>query len=173
MEEGTLDVCERLSALWFLNYAETAVEKSLSQPPSERKWNIQVLYDGDCPLCMREINMLQARDVDGRISFVDIADGNYDPDMHAGISFEQAMERIHAILPDGRVVVDVEVFRRLYEEVGLGWVYALTRIPAVEKVANRVYSLWAKYRLPVTGRPNLSVVLQQKKMCRSKVPEQS
>ena len=32
------------------------------------------------------------------------------------------MERIHAVLPDGRVVKDVEVFRRLYEAVGLGWV---------------------------------------------------
>lgn len=138
---------------------------------SEQKWNIQVLYDGDCPLCMREIDMLKARDKDGRISFVDIADGKYDPDRHAGITFEDAMERIHAILPDGRVIVDVEVFRRLYEEVGLGWVYTLTKIPAVEKAANVVYGLWAKYRLPITGRPDLSVILQEKKMCRSKASQ--
>jgi hypothetical protein len=37
------------------------------------------------------------------------------------------MERIHAILPDGTIVKDIEVFRRLYEAVGLGWVYAVTK----------------------------------------------
>jgi hypothetical protein len=39
----------------------------------------------------------------------------------------QAMERIHAITADGRIVRDVEVFRLLYEAVGLGWVYAVTK----------------------------------------------
>ena len=37
------------------------------------------------------------------------------------------MERIHAIQADGRIVQDVEVFRLLYEAVGLGWVYAVTK----------------------------------------------
>ena len=49
------------------------------------------------------------------------------------------MERIHGILPDGSVVVDVEVFRRCYDLVGLGWVYAATRVTAVEWAANQVW----------------------------------
>lgn len=77
------------------------------------------------------------------------------------------MERIHAILPDGTVVTDVEVFRRLYEAVGLGWVYSATKYEPVMNAANWVYGIWAKYRLPITGRPDLEVVLQQKKMCRA------
>ena len=32
---------------------------------------------------------------------------------------------------------DVEVFRRLYEEVGLGWVYAVTKNRTVEGLANK------------------------------------
>jgi predicted DCC family thiol-disulfide oxidoreductase YuxK len=60
----------------------------------------------------------------------------------------------------------VEVFRRLYEEVGLGWVYAATKNPTVLSLANRVYAVWAKYRLPLTGRPDLEQVLQQRKTCR-------
>ena len=32
------------------------------------------------------------------------------------------MGKIHAILPNGEVVTNIEVFRRLYEAVGLGWV---------------------------------------------------
>ena len=38
------------------------------------------------------------------------------------------MRKIHAIVAaDGRVVTGVEVFRLLYEAVGLGYIYAITR----------------------------------------------
>jgi len=118
---------------------------------------------------MREVNMLQRRDQGkGAIAFVDIADSAYDPADHQGISFEQSMERIHAILPDGRIITDVEVFRRLYEEVGLGWLYSVTKFPLVERAANFVYNSWAKNRLSLTGRPEIDTILQEKKMCRSK-----
>lgn len=54
------------------------------------KWEIKMLYDGDCPLCMREVNMLRDRDAGvGKICFVDIADPAYSPDENAGITFEQ------------------------------------------------------------------------------------
>lgn len=110
--------------------------------------------------------MLQKRDEKkGSICFVDVSDPAYDPKENADISFEQAMERIHAIFPDGKVITDVEVFRVLYEQVGLGWIYAVTRIPAVEAVANMVYNVWAKYRLPLTGRSDLQVILDTKKTC--------
>lgn len=73
----------------------------------------------------------------------------------------QAMERIHAILPDGSIVRDVEVFRRLYEAVGLGWVYAITKNPSVLAAANAVYMVWAKYRTQITGREALEVIVQR------------
>ena len=57
---------------------------------AEQRWEIKMLYDGDCPLCMREVNMLQRRDAGiGRIEFVDIASPDYDASANAGISFEQ------------------------------------------------------------------------------------
>lgn len=71
------------------------------------------------------------------------------------------MERIHAILPDGAVIKDVEVFRRLYEAVNLGWVYSITKNKAVEDAANVVYGFWAKYRTQITGREALEVILQR------------
>ncbi len=63
----------------------------------------------------------------------------------------KAMERIHAILPDGSIIRDVEVFRHLYEAVGLGWVYAITRYAPVLDAANALYGVWAKYRTQITG----------------------
>lgn len=123
-----------------------------------------MLYDGGCPLCMKEVNFLSRRDTAGRIDMVDIASADYSPAQNAGLSYEEAMGEIHAILPDGSVVTKVEVFRRLYEAVGLGWVYAITRVPLIEKVANALYDVWAKYRLPLTGRSDLVHVIAQQRL---------
>jgi hypothetical protein len=71
-------------------------------------WEIRVLFDGECPLCVKEVDFLKSKDAgSGRIDFVDIADPSYSPDRNAGLSFEQAMGEIHAILPDGSVVTKV------------------------------------------------------------------
>ena len=67
------------------------------------------------------------------------------------------MGRIHAVLPDGKVIKGVEVFRRCYELVGLGWVYALTSLKPIERFANVLYDIWAAWRLPLTGRSNQGI----------------
>ena len=59
---------------------------------SSDKWDIKMLYDGDCPLCMREVNMLRKRDKDkNRINFVDIASQDYNPADNADISYKQVL----------------------------------------------------------------------------------
>ncbi len=73
------------------------------------------------------MKFLQGRDLAGKIDFVDIAAPDYDASKNANISFQQAMEQIHAITSEGQVITGVQVFRRLYEAVGLSWVYAITR----------------------------------------------
>lgn len=134
-------------------------------------WKIKLLYDSECPLCMREINFLSKRDQNrGFVQFVDIAAENYSPEANAGIDYATAMGRIHAILPDGRVIKNVEVFRHVYEVLGLGWVYAITRIPLFGWIADRLYEVWADWRLALTGRPNLAVIVaerQQRSNCSS------
>lgn len=47
------------------------------------------------------------------------------------------MGSIHGILPGDTVITNVDVFRKLYEVVGLGWVYAITRISFINNLANR------------------------------------
>ncbi|QIR37589.1 DUF393 domain-containing protein [Tolypothrix sp. PCC 7910] len=126
-------------------------------------WQIELLYDGDCPLCMREVNFLQKRDAGrGLVNFVDIADDNYNPKVHGGVDYETAMGRIHAVLPDGTLVKNVEVFRRIYEILGMGWVYSLTKLPLIGAIADFLYGIWANWRLAVTGRPNLKTIITQR-----------
>lgn len=57
---------------------------------SKPSWDIRMLYDGDCPLCMREVDFLKSRDAGkGKIDFVDISGPSYSPADNQGITFEQ------------------------------------------------------------------------------------
>jgi hypothetical protein len=89
------------------------------------------------------------------LAFVDIDTGDYDPAAYGGISYREAMGRIHAIGATGEVLRDVEVFRRAYALIGLGWLYAPTGWPLLAPLVNAVYAIWASARLRITGRPSL------------------
>lgn len=128
-----------------------------------RTWQIKLLYDGECPLCMREVNFLRKRDNGrGLVEFVDIADEHYTPEANGGVNFETAMGRIHAVLPDGTIIKNVEVFRRVYEILGMGWIYAVTRLPIIRPIVDILYGIWADWRLTLTGRPDLATIVAER-----------
>lgn len=112
---------------------------------------IEVFYDGACPLCTREMNVLRRRDRQGRIAFTDLTAPDFDlPGV--GVPMEDLMDRIHAREPDGTVLEGVEVFRRLYTLVGFGWLVAPTRLPGVSHLLDLGYRIFARNRLRLTGR---------------------
>lgn len=130
-------------------------------------WRIKLLYDGECPLCVREVNFLTKRDAGrGIIKFIDIANLDYDPQNHGGIDYETAMGRIHGILADGTIIKNVEVFRQAYESLNMGWVYSITKIRVLGAIADWLYGIWADWRLKITGRPALDTIIveRQKKL---------
>ena len=136
---------------------------SSSTNQSQSNWKIKLLYDGECPLCLREVNFLLKRDAGrGIIKFVDIADPNYSAAENSGIDYETAMGRIHAITNQGEIITNVAVFRRVYEELGIGWIYAVTKLPIIGTIADILYSIWADWRLKLTGRPPLSEIVASK-----------
>ncbi|MBM5807054.1 MAG: DUF393 domain-containing protein [Cyanobacteria bacterium M_surface_10_m2_179] len=129
----------------------------MSSAPSPE---LTLLYDGGCPLCLREVTFLRQRDQRlhpgaGRLAFVDIDAADYNPAQYSGISYREAMGRIHAIQADGTVLRDVEVFRAAYQQIELGWLYAPSAWPGLRQLADIAYGLWARWRLPLTRRPDL------------------
>ena len=98
------------------------------------------------------------------ISFVDIDSSSYNPESFAGISYRQAMGRIHAITSSGEVLKDVRVFREAYRLVGLGWVYAPTTWPVLGPLIDNLYGLWARSRLLFTSRPSLDQLCKQRQL---------
>ena len=126
---------------------------------------MRVLFDGDCPLCVKEVEFLRAQDGGkGKLDLVDIAAPTYDPRDNRGVDFETAMASIHGITPAGDVITGVEVFRRAYAAVGLGWMYGFAKYPALLRVADGVYDFWARHRLAVTGRPGMAEVMEARRL---------
>jgi len=111
----------------------------------------EVFFDGDCPLCLREIRLLRRLDRKGRILFTDIARPEFDPSS-VGLDKQTLMARIHGRAPTGEMVEGVEVFRRLYAAVGFGPIVALSRLPGVSHLLDACYSWFASNRLRLTGR---------------------
>ena len=118
------------------------------------------LYDGACPLCLRETNFLKKKDSSKYINFVDISI-NYIPENFENISFKEAMSNLHGILSTGEIIYGVDVLAYSYELVGLGWIYFPTKLPIISNLVRFLYKFWAKYRLNLTGRDNLE------KLCES------
>ena len=141
----------------------SVAKESNSDSAINPNWKIKLLYDGECPLCVREVNFLTKKDAGrGIVKFVDIADSTYDPQMNGGVDFVTAMGTIHAVLRDGTIVKNVEVFRQVYEQLGMGWVYAITKVPVIGEIADWLYGIWASWRLAITGRPSIDAIVRER-----------
>ena len=117
----------------------------------DAKWELRLFFDGACPLCRREIEVIQRFPRSSRVEFTDIAAPSFRARDH-GLSFGDLMSEIHAQLPDGRFVTGVEAFRRLYSTIGFSWVVWITRVPPISSLLEMAYRLFARNRLRWTGR---------------------
>ena len=61
-----------------------------------------------------------------------------------------------------QVFIGKSLSYRLYEAVGLGWVYGFTKYEPLRKAADAVYGVWAKYRLPITGREDFQTIMRRR-----------
>ena len=113
------------------------------------------LFDGGCPLCVRETNFLKSKDELNKINFVDINNVDYNPILFKDISYAEAMSNLHGILENGNIIKGLDVLAYSYELIGLGWVYYPLKIEFFAPVLRLFYKYWAKYRLKITGRSNI------------------
>jgi predicted DCC family thiol-disulfide oxidoreductase YuxK len=107
-----------------------------------------LFYDGDCPLCSREIGWVRKTAAD--VEFIDIAASGFSA-ANYGLTQEALMAEIHAKLGD-RTLIGMEVFRELYRRCGLGWLVAPTGWWPIRPIFDSLYRLFARNRLRLTGR---------------------
>jgi predicted DCC family thiol-disulfide oxidoreductase YuxK len=116
-------------------------------------WEIEAFFDGECPLCVREVNLLRRIDRRGRIRWTDITGVGFDPAAH-GKDLASFMDRMQGRLPDGTWLEGVEVFRRLYGAIGWGLspLILASRLPGLSHLLDWAYRGFARNRLRLTGR---------------------
>lgn len=118
---------------------------------SPEKPRLEVFFDGDCPLCTKEIAFVRRLDRHSRVLFTDIAAPGFDA-ASVGRTQDDLMARIQARTEDGSFIDGVEVFRQMYAAVGLSPLVALTRLPGITQTLDASYRWFAKNRLRLTGR---------------------
>jgi predicted DCC family thiol-disulfide oxidoreductase YuxK len=112
--------------------------------------DIHILYNDRCPVCRAEIAHYRARAkaADAPLVFEDLNQADLDG---WRLTPDQAMRRMHAKLPDGRIVSGVEAFALIWERLPrMGWMARLVRLPGIRGLAgfayNRIAAPWLYHR---------------------------
>ena len=117
---------------------------------------LTVFFDGACPICDREIVLMKRLDRHRRLEFCDFSAQEYDA-ASSGFAAADLGAVIHARWADGSVITGVEVFRAMWEAVGLGFLARLSRLSLVEPLVLKAYAWFARNRMRLTGRSHACV----------------
>ena len=130
---------------------------------------INVLYDSKCNVCKLEMDWLVSRDIringsdNRKLRLTDLEDKNgfdaTDPS-NGGIDYDRGMAAIYAVKHDGTVYKGVPVFELAYDQVGLGWIWKINRIRAVNRFLEWGYEIFAKNRTRITRGASLEELLE-------------
>lgn len=128
---------------------------STSPESAQLDRGITVLYDGDCPLCSREIAWYRGQTASESIRWVDLARCEQS-ELPPGIRREVALRRFHVLEADGHAVTGAAAFLRLWAAYPrLARHVRLARLPGVLPLLERGYRLFLRLR-PTLAR-NLPV----------------
>ena len=90
----------------------------------------QVLYDGACPLCRREIAMYQDLKAKSAVQWVDISACAFEPP--AGMSRQALLQRFHVVTPAGVLLSGAAAFVFVWDKMpGWHWLTRLARLPGM------------------------------------------
>ncbi|KAG1652876.1 Outer membrane lipoprotein Blc [Nymphon striatum] len=119
--------------------------------PAESK--VTMYHDGECPLCAFEVKTMQKLDRENAIHWVDITKDKQAL-TDSGISYQQAMARVHVRDENQRMQTGVRGFMTVWKHLP----YYRRLVPVIEHTPFLLptmeffYSIFAKYRLPLTGK---------------------
>jgi predicted DCC family thiol-disulfide oxidoreductase YuxK len=97
-----------------------------------------LIYDGECGLCRRSVDLVRRWDREHRVALVPFQDESRVQEL--GIPLPALAAAMHLVRPDGRVFAGAdaapEILRLLPGGGALAWVF---RVPGVLPLARRVY----------------------------------
>ncbi|MFC1681052.1 thiol-disulfide oxidoreductase DCC family protein [Pseudomonadota bacterium] len=120
---------------------ENVIRSTMNIEPLITRARTVVFFDGGCPLCSKEIRHYARLDREDRMEWIDISK---DRDLLAafGITYEQAMRRLHVLDRNGVLVDGARAFLAIWSElpryrVLSRLVYAFRALNALEAAYSR------------------------------------
>ncbi len=112
-----------------------------SHPTATPPQTIRVIYNGECPICAREIAVYQRIAARDRLPIA-WSDLTKEPETLAAFTLtrDQAARRLYVVDTDGKLLAGVDAFVRLWRALpGFGWLAGLTAFPVIRPFAYAVY----------------------------------
>jgi predicted DCC family thiol-disulfide oxidoreductase YuxK len=120
------------------------------------KTKVTCFHDGECPICNIEINAMKKLDKAGNINWVDIT---HDKAALAkvGLTYKQAMDRMHIIDENQQLQSGVLGFLHVWKQLPYYRCIAsiIENVPLLLPLMEFFYRIFARYRLPLTGKSQL------------------
>jgi predicted DCC family thiol-disulfide oxidoreductase YuxK len=111
--------------------------------------DITLLYDGACPICVREMARLAARDRANRLGFIDIAQADFEAYAY-GTTLHAMLTQVHGVDSKGRLLIGIDCIAVAYTAVGLGWLVWPLKIELTKPIWSRLYQWFARNRYRVS-----------------------
>ncbi len=134
--------------LSILSKMASLIEKATRDMFAVRDGNhhFKLLYDGQCPICSREVCALRKRNHLNKVHFIDINSQEFALLNHKKIDYKTAMAQIHAIDNQGNILVGLAAFAAVYANCKMPIISTLLHIQFIKFVLTPFYKLFAKSR---------------------------
>jgi len=114
-----------------------------------------VLFDGQCPLCIRSATTVDFLDWRGKFVFRDVNDWEQISRDYPGLDQQQSLEEMQVMIPrDGghEALTGFYAFRKIAQHLPLGMLFwPFMHVPGVPLIGTRVYRFIASRRKRITG----------------------
>ncbi|WP_372972455.1 thiol-disulfide oxidoreductase DCC family protein [Marinobacter sp.] len=102
-----------------------------------------LFYDGQCPLCRKEIETLKRLE-QGNLGFVDIHHQPDDGPLAPGR--EALLRRLHLVTSEGQWFTGLEATVRAWSHTSMGWLFRPLSWPLIRPLSRHIYEGWADRR---------------------------
>lgn len=117
------------------------------------QWPLTLYFDGDCPLCAREIKILRRRAIATRLLLVDISRADFDAKA-LGFTHETMQSSLHAHFADGRWITGLDATLWSWRAAGLGFWAAPLASQALRPLLEIGYRLFCRLRPHLAWLPH-------------------
>ena len=163
--DGFLSVSRICNSKYNLHLASQDDNDSTQLFPEE----LNIIYDSKCSVCQWEVDYLQSQmdkyfaDRKPQIRFTDLESSDYDENdlANGGVTYEMGMRSFHAVKQSGEILHGVPVFREAYEIIDQGWVWSVTKIPIIGKLASFGYDIFASIRTQLTRGSSVEELIEK------------